>query len=300
MLGVVDEQQPDPGPLCRQQVGVGGQCLQGSADEFGGTQRRDARLRCGGADRGAQQHHLLVLAGEPGGAHPLRVPGSPADALEFIGIDATLGAAGHQVAQFGGESDRVQRGPQLQRPARRPVGEITGEEFADDTVLLGAGDQPRRWISRARGRVAQHPEGVTVHRPHQWFADHGQPAGAGIEQPRGDRPAGGGGQPGRGQQQHRLRIAAAGDVGDRSVDQPGALAGARPTDDAHDAHAGMTPRGSDRSAPTAVGRAAPRRPDAVGHRLAGQPRRRPPPAGCRRAVRPTVSDAGQLVPAPLR
>ena len=94
MLGIVDEQQPDPGPFGGQQVGVGGQCLQGDADEFGGTQRRDAGLRRSGADRGAQQHHLLVLAGEPGGAHPLRVPGCPADALKFVGVDSALRTPG--------------------------------------------------------------------------------------------------------------------------------------------------------------------------------------------------------------
>ena len=236
MLGVIDEQQPNPGALGGQQIGVGGQCLECGTDEIGGTQGRHCRLRRGRADRGAQQHHLLVLAGESRGSHPLRAPGSPADALEFVGVHTALGAASQQVTQFSCEPDRAQRGPQLARPAVRAVVEITGEQFADDTVLFGAGDQTRRWISGAGRGIAQHPEGVAVHRTHQRFAHHRKPAGPGIEQPRGDRAAGCGGQPGRGQQQHRIRIAATGDVRDGGVDQPGGLTGSRPADDPNDAH----------------------------------------------------------------
>ena len=110
MLGIVDEQQPDPGPLGGEQIGVGGQRLQGGTDKIGRTQCRHGGLRRGGADRGAQQHHLLVLLRELPRGHPLAPSARPADALQLDRVDAALSAPGQQVAQFGGEPDRGERG----------------------------------------------------------------------------------------------------------------------------------------------------------------------------------------------
>ena len=111
MLSVIDEEQPDPGSFGGQQSGVGGQCLQGGADEIGGTQGRDGCLRRGRADRGAQQHHLFELLGKAACGHPLRAVGRPTDALQRHRVDATLSAAGQKVAQFGREAGRDESGP---------------------------------------------------------------------------------------------------------------------------------------------------------------------------------------------
>ena len=180
MLGIIDEQQPNPGALGGKQISIRSQRLQGRTDKIGRAQGRNRGLWRGGTDRGAQQHHLLVLLSELPRGHPLAAPGQPPDALQLDRIDTALRTPGHQVAQFGGEPDRGERGPQFARPGMRAVVEITGEQFTDDPVLLGSGDQPRRWISGARGRIAQYPEGVAVHRTDQGFAHHRQSRGAGV------------------------------------------------------------------------------------------------------------------------
>ena len=140
MLGIVDEQHPDPGPFGGKQFGVHRERLECRADEFGGAQCGNRRLRRGHPDRGAQQHHLLVDLREPTRGHPFG-PARPAtDALQFNGINAALGAPGQQIAQFGREADGVQCGPQTRRPRHRrlvAVLEVACEQLADDSVLLG-------------------------------------------------------------------------------------------------------------------------------------------------------------------
>ena len=92
------------------------------------------------------------------------------------GIHAAFGAAGQQVAQFGGEPDGAQRGPQLRGPrdgGAVAVLEVAREQFADDAVLLGAGDQPRRRIAVALGGEPQHRERVGVHGADQRLANDG-------------------------------------------------------------------------------------------------------------------------------
>ena len=174
VLGVVDQQQPDPGAFGGQQLGVGGERLQRRTDQFGRAQRRHGRLRRRHADRGAQQHHLLVVLRELACGHPLRRrPARRPRRCSATRVDAAFGAAGQQVAQFGGEPGGAQRGPQLRRPSDRcgvAVLEVTGQQFADDAVLLGAGDQPRRRIAVALRGQPQHRERVAVHGAHQRLA----------------------------------------------------------------------------------------------------------------------------------
>ncbi len=166
---------------------------------------------------------------------------------------------------------RSWRGPPRQRTG--PVLEVTGQQLADDAVLLGAGDQPRRRIAGPRGRLPQHRERVAVHRAHQRLAHHGTARlpGPRLEQRGRQRAARGGGraapnpsaaEPIPGPSRRAMCAAAA-------CDQQRALAGARATDDADHAaqprrrarrtaagprvraragHVGMTPRGSDNSA----------------------------------------------------
>ena len=48
--------------------------------------------------------------------------------------------------------------------------EVAREQFADDAVLLGAGDQPRRRVAVALGGQPQHRERVRVHGADQRLA----------------------------------------------------------------------------------------------------------------------------------
>ena len=274
VLGVVDQQQLDPRAFGGEQLGVDGERLQCGADEFGRAQRGHGGLRGGHPDGGPQQHRLLVLLRELARGQPFRTAGQPADALQRNGIHAAFGAAGQQVAQLGGEPDGAQRRPQLAGPGdcgAVAVLEIAREQLADDAVLLGGGDQPRRRIPVALGGEPQHREGVRVHRADERFANDG--ATTGLQQRRRDRGARLRAEPCRTrQQQNGFRIGAGGDVGGRGLDQRAGLAGARSAQHAHHTantgfgqrrravetrgvrcgHVGMTPRGSDKSCSSAA------------------------------------------------
>ena len=170
MLRVVDEQQLDPGALGVQQCGVDCEGLERGADQLGRAQRRHRRLRRGHTDGAAEQHHLFVDLREPGRRHPLRAPGLAPDAAQVRRIDAAFGAARQQVPQFRGEPGGGQRRPQVRRPVDTGVVavlEVTGQQLADDAVLLGAGDQPRRRVTGTLGGLPQHGERVGVQRAHQ-------------------------------------------------------------------------------------------------------------------------------------
>ena len=104
LLGVVDEQHADPGPLAGQQLGVDGESLQSGADQFGGPDCRRRRLRGRRSHRGAQQHHLLVAARESARGSPFRAARQPAYPLQLLRVDAALGAPGQQLTQLGGET----------------------------------------------------------------------------------------------------------------------------------------------------------------------------------------------------
>jgi len=89
--------------------------------------------------------------------------------LQRKGIHAAFGAARQQIAQFVGEADGAQRGSQLGWPGHRrrvAVLQVAREQFADDAVLLGAGDQPRWRVAVALRRQPQHRECVGVHGAH--------------------------------------------------------------------------------------------------------------------------------------
>ena len=226
MRGVVDEQHPNPRAFGSEQIGVGGENVERRADQLRGTQRRNRGLRCGCADRGPQQHDLLVLLSESAGRDPLRLPVQPPDALQFDRIDVPLRAAGHQVAEFGCETGRRQRRAQFPRPAVSPVVEISGEQFTDDAVLLGTGDQPGWRIAGPFGGFAKHGERVGVHRTNQRLTDDrsARLTGTGSQQTGCERTAGVLGRPaGTREDQDGLRVTAVGDMGDRGVDKPGGL-----------------------------------------------------------------------------
>ena len=242
--------------------------FQRRAHQFGGAQGGHSGLRRGHPDRGTQQHDLLVGLGELACGQPLGSARTPPDALKLNRIHTAFGAACQQVTQFGGEPDSAQRGPQLRRPCHGgPVAvfEVPCEQFADDAVLLGAGDQPRRRITLALRGETQHCECVRVHRADQRFAD--DRAGARREQCRRDGGARLRTEPRRTrQQQNRFRIGRPRRCARQRPESAGALAGARSTDHSHHAahsgfgergrrqigvrcgHGGMTPRGSDKSA----------------------------------------------------
>ncbi len=235
VLGVVDQQQLDPPAFGGEQLVVDGERLQCGADEFGRAKRGHGGLRGGHADRGPQQHRLLVLLRELACGQPFRTAGQPPDALQRYGIHAALGAAGQEVAQLGGEPDGAQRGPQLAGPCDGgavAVLEITREHLANDAVLFGGGDQPRWRIPVALSREPQHREGIRMHRADERFADDG--ATTRLKQPRGDCGTRLCAEPCRTRQQENgFRIRAACDVGGRGLDQRAGLAGARSAEHPH-------------------------------------------------------------------
>ena len=148
-------------------------------------------LRRRHADRGAQQHHLLVDLRELARGHPLRTTGPAADALQLSGFHPTFGAAGQAGRAARWRTRRCRARAAGARPGHRGVVavlEVTREQLADDAVLLGAGDQPRRRITVALGRQPQHRERVGVHGAHHRFP-HRRRAAV-TEQPRRDRRRG--------------------------------------------------------------------------------------------------------------
>lgn len=172
MLGVIDQQGPDAGVFGGQQIRVRGERIERCTDQFGGTQRRNRGLQGGHPDRRTQQHHLFVLLGELAGGGPFRAPRRAPQPLQLLGIDATFGTARQEISQLGGEPGGAERRPQLGWPEQCTVFDITFEQFPDDAVLLGTGDQPRRRVTGTLGRQPQHREGVGVQGAHHGLADH--------------------------------------------------------------------------------------------------------------------------------
>ena len=239
-------------------------------------------VACGAAvpDRRAQQHHLLVLPGELAGGDPFRPPAPRPSRCSSAGSTPRSAQRASRFRSSVGEAGGAQRGPQLRRPSRRgarPVLEVAGQQFPDDGVLFGAGDQPRRRIAGAFGGPPQDRVRVAVHGPHQRLADGGPAAAAARERSNAVVNALRLGHPdpaGTGKQQNRFRVDTGVDLGDRGVDQQAALAGAGPTEDTqpttrtelqdgvrfgipHVGHDGMTSRGSDRSSSARPTRPAP-------------------------------------------
>ena len=120
----------------------------------------------------------------------------------------------------------------------RSVFEVSGQQFPDDGVLFGAGDQPRRGIAGALGGPPQDRVGVAVHGADQRLADRGaaRTRGPRTQQRRRQRGARPHPEPARtGKQQNRFRINTGGDAADRGVDQQAALTGPRAAQDTHPA-----------------------------------------------------------------
>ena len=175
LLGIVNQQDADPGAFGCQQLGVGGERLERGPDKFGGPHRRSSRPRRRRSYGRAQQHHLLVSAREPARGRPFRTTRQPSDPLELLGVNAAFGATGQQLAQLGGEPCTAQGCPQLSGPRRRRIGTVgylAGKQFGDDRVLFSAGHQPGRRTAGALGRQPQHRERVAVHAAHQRLPDH--------------------------------------------------------------------------------------------------------------------------------
>ena len=125
----------------------------------------------------------------------------------------------------------------MRRPAAgriRSVFEVAGQQFPDDGVLFGAGDQARRGIAGALGGPPQDRVGVAVHGADQRLTDRGaaRTRGAGTQQRRRQRGARPHPEPARtGKQQNVFRVNTGGDARDRGVDQQAALTGARAAED---------------------------------------------------------------------
>jgi len=85
LLGVVDQQHPDPGAFGGQQLRIDRERLQRRTDQLGGTQ--PGVVACGAAipGRRPQQHHLLVLPGELSGGGPFRAPAPATELLQSSG-----------------------------------------------------------------------------------------------------------------------------------------------------------------------------------------------------------------------
>ena len=184
MLRIVDQKHLDARAFGRQQIVVRRQGFQRRADQFGGAQCGHGGLRGRHSDRGTQQHDLLVGLGELARGQPLGSVGAPSDALQLNRIHPAFGAARQQIAQLGGESDGAQRGPQLRGPRHGgpvTVFEVPGEKFADDAVLLGAGDQSRRRVTLALRRQTQDRERIRMHGADQRFANDRAVAGFAAE-----------------------------------------------------------------------------------------------------------------------
>ena len=118
----------------------------------------------------------------------------------------------------------------------RSVFEVAGQQFADDGVLFGAGEQARRGVPGTLGRPPQDRVGVAVHRANQRLPDRdaARTRGARTQQRCSQRGARTHPHPARtGKQQNRFRIDTGGDAADRGVDQQAALTGPRTAQDTH-------------------------------------------------------------------
>ncbi len=88
VLRVVDQQVADPVPLGGEQLRVGLEGQQRARDQLRGVERGRALLGDGAVRGVGEQRHLLVLAREPAGGHPLRTLGVPAELDEVLGARA--------------------------------------------------------------------------------------------------------------------------------------------------------------------------------------------------------------------
>ena len=130
---------------------------------------RAGTVACGAAIPTAERSSMTCSycrANRPAATHSGR-PLTPADALQVQRVHPAFRAPRQQVAQFGGETVGGQGRAQGVRPRVRTVLDVAREQFPDDAVLLGPGDQARWRITLALRGQPQHGERVGVHRAHQ-------------------------------------------------------------------------------------------------------------------------------------
>ncbi len=97
----------------------------------------------------AQRGHLVVLAQDPRGGDPLGSVVLATEAVQVLRTLAVLDSTHEEVAQLVAEAACGERVPDGGRPLRgRGVSRrVSGEEVAENRVLLGAVEQPRRWVT---------------------------------------------------------------------------------------------------------------------------------------------------------
>ena len=141
VVRVVDQQQPDPGPLGGQQVGVRAERLERGADEFGGPSAGTVawERRCRPPRATASPARTAGRSGPrqpiPGARTVGRCVAAAADPLPA----RRSGPAGPGVRW---RTRRCSAPAQVRWPARgglRAVGQVPGQQLPDDAVLLGAG-----------------------------------------------------------------------------------------------------------------------------------------------------------------
>jgi len=116
---------------------------------------------------------------EAGGRQPVVAPPQLAELAQAAAVQAALGRAEQQVADFFGKSPGGQAGPQGGRPAGSAVLGLAVQHAAHLEQLLGRGQQPRRLVARQHELPAGQRVGVAVE-------GHGQRLAGGAPQPRGD------------------------------------------------------------------------------------------------------------------
>jgi hypothetical protein len=228
LLRVVDRDEPRAPPDVGQQLGVVVECPLGRPHD-------ERRVIGAGA---AQCVDLVVLGEHLRGGHPLGPVVLAAQPGQVLRAQPAFDRAHHQVAQLGPQAPGAQCRPHVVRPVGSPAGagRVSGEQLAEDDVLLRTGEQPGGRQSVGGRGATQDAEGQGRGRAGDRLARRAvEPAGDPLAQ-LGRRA------PGRGQHEDLVRREAA-------------LLHA--TDD------GLDDRGRDAGA----GRAEqPQRPAAVGHR----------------------------------
>ncbi len=225
LLGVIDEHRPQLAE--RPERWRVGRAQQSSrlAEQIGRIAMRGAEL----------VEHAPVLDDEVG-------DGAPGVAIRFPQLlrrHPELGAFGDERAQFRTEVLRgADHGAELRRPALDAVilvALVTGEEFGDDAVLIGSGEQRRRFIALLHHRTTHQLEGEGAERSRQRPGSRLVDAHAdAIAQHRRGLPV-------RGEHQHLRRPQAAGEKVHDAIGEGAGLARAGRSDD----HAGCGRRGAD-------------------------------------------------------
>ena len=160
VVGVVHQQQPDPGGLVLQHRRCLVQGVEGDVQQLGGIEVLRARQRL----------DLVVLPQELPGTDPHGLVMLPPQRAQFIRPDTALGGAEQQVTQLSGESDQGQRRTHVLRPGTRAVLGVAAQQCAYLHVVLGAGHQPWQGdgvVLLCLGDRPKHGEGPGVHRPHR-------------------------------------------------------------------------------------------------------------------------------------